>query len=115
MPSIDERERRYAEAMHWAPLGDDFQRAVRAVMAVADAEQQAVASENERLSLEVERLRRNTAGLYERAHAAEAKVARVEAAVSEWEKASTLEGLSRSAGQTTRLWCATDLRRAMKG
>lgn len=28
---------------------------------------------------EVERLRRNTAGLYERAHAAEAKVARVEA------------------------------------
>ena len=82
----DERVQRYGEALgkamgcHNGAACDECVAGADAVMAVVDAEQA-------ELRAKVERLKRNTAGLYARAHAAEARLARVDALADKWSAA----------------------------
>lgn len=88
-----DREARYAEAIYRAPgmrnhmryvYGERSWEAViaRAAMAVADAEQQHVVSENDRLTAKVERLNGYLDKQLAVVHAAEAKVSELEASLA---------------------------------
>ena len=96
MTSNDERERLYATAVS-AATGSRWSRVVaHAVIAVANAEQA-------ELRAEVGRSRKNAAHWQSLAEAAEAKVARVEALVDEWEASYGVSPLPDHWGVKTRI------------
>jgi hypothetical protein len=123
----DERVQRYAEAMRWDSLGwdslgSDFD-AVRAVMAVADAEQAELRAEVKATYRDFAEVSAHSASLDHRLRAAEralaverAKVARVEALVDQWDgEVGAQEDYQHSTAVRAVECCIRDLLAALKG